>query len=78
MDGMGGQPGILTTIPAESRGTFRKEGEREEKKTRMVSVKVNQVEEHLLTLLAGFPYLNYAEGSPSWHGRLNPLFRGLG
>lgn len=77
MGGMGGQQGILTTIPAESRGNFRKEGEREEK-TRMVSVKVNQVEEHLLTLPAGFPYLNYAEGNPSWHGRLNPLFRGLG
>lgn len=54
MGGMGGQAGILTTKLAESRGNFRKEGKREGK-TRMVSVKVNQVEEHLLTLPAGFP-----------------------
>lgn len=31
----------------------------------MVSSEGELVEEHLLTLLAGFPYLNYAEGSPS-------------
>lgn len=31
MDGMGGQPGILTTVPAESRGTLERKGKREEK-----------------------------------------------